>query len=255
MTPKKHTTDWLPFRALTVDLSYQRDPLISHVKRLHEGYDERKLGVLTVSIRDGKAYVVDGNHRRLAALEGGRGDQKALCEVFRGLTRDEEAALFLARNDAKKIKPTDRYKAGLVAGDPICVGVRDTLAEHGLVVRPGGSDGCVQCVSEVLKLYERDPALLDEVCAVLVESWGTRAAALERIPVASMGVVLGRFNGEVDRGALAKKLAKYRGGPAALAGDARGLHDYKPISVVRAAAEIIVDTYNRGRRSGQLSPL
>lgn len=135
--------------------------------------------------------------------------------------------------------------------------MRDTLAAHGLVVRQSHDrgDGCVRCIGEVIKLYERDPDLLAGVCATATEAWGTRSAGLERIPIAGLGVVLGRFNGEVDRGVLANKLAKYRGGPAALAGNARGLADYKPITVTRAAAEIMVGTYNRGRRSGALAAL
>lgn len=255
MTPKKHTTDWIPFASLAFDGRYQRGIIPAKIKQLIRDWELNDVGIITVSIRGGKAYVIDGQHRVRAAMELGLGNTKVLCDVYRGLTIEEEARKFLSLNNANKITAVDRYKAGLVAQDRACIGVRDTLAKHGLGISSARSDGYVRCVTEVFRLYDNAPELLDEVCAALVEAWGTRASALERIPLAAMGVVLGRYNGELDRGALTKKLAKYRGGPAALAGDARGLADYKPISITRAAAEIIVDTYNKGRRAGQLSPL
>lgn len=256
MKNQRHTTDWLPFGALTLDERYQRSFIPAKVKKLAATWRDDLVGVITVSIRaDGKAYVIDGQHRTRAAMERGFRDTKAFCRVWRGLSLEEEAYRFLGLNDANKITATDRYKAGLVARDATCLGVQATLAKHNLAISDAKTDGYIRCVTEVFKIYERAPDLLDEVLSVLTEAWGTRLAALERIPVASMGTLLGRYNGEVDRPALVKKLSKYRGGPAALVGDARGLADYKPISITRAAAEIMRDTYNRGRRTGQLSQL
>lgn len=246
--------DHLPFASLAFDARYQRSEIPARTRYLQSNWQLDDVGALTVSIRGGKAYVIDGQHRVRAAMELGLGTTKVLCHVYRGLTLEEEARKFLALNDARTVTPLDRYRAGIVAKDPTCCGVRDTLAEHGLEIG-NGSDGYVRCVGKVIALYERDPELLNEVCAVIVESWGTRASAFEHVVFSAMGVVLGRFNGEIDRSVLTKKLSGYRGGPTALAGDARGLSDLKPISVTRAAAEIICDTYNKGRRSGQLSPL
>lgn len=252
----KFSVDHLPFRALIVDHRYQRSVIPARVRHLTATWVLERVGAITVSIRaDGKAYVVDGQHRVLAAMELGLGDTKVLCHVYRGLTIEQEAALFLSANDARPVTPIDRFKAGLVAGDPVCKGVQKTLKKYGLHVSSSPADGAVRCVSKAIALYERDPELLDAVCAVLTESWGSRAAALEQVVFAATGMVVDRYNGEIDRSTLVKKLSGYRGGPSALAGDARGLADYKPISVTRAAAEIMVDTYNKGKRVGQVPPL
>lgn len=255
MRGSKFYTDHKPFGALKVNERVQRATIPARVKKLVREWNLLHVGAITVSIRDGAAWIIDGQHRWRAAMDLGLGDTHVLCHVYRGLTEKLEAELFLALNDSRAVAPIDKYQVGLVAEDPVCVGVRDTLARYNLRVGSGGSDGSVRCVSKLIDIYSRDSALLDDVCNVLVESWGTRAAALEQVVVAGLGLVLGRYNGELDRSALTKKLAGYRGGPAALAGDARGLSDYKPISVTRAAAEIMVETYNKGRRNGQLSPL
>ncbi len=255
---KKFSTDHLPFSALAFDPAYQRELLPARVRALREKWDLNEVGAITVSIRTSEprtAYVIDGQHRVRAAMELGLGATKVLCHVYRGLTLDEEARKFLAANDSRPVTPFDKYKAGLVANDPVALGVRDTAAEHGWTVAGSTSDGRVSCVAELTNIYTRDADSLDGVLSVLTEAWGTRAVAVDRSLVSGMATVLGRYNGEVDRGALARKIGKYRGGPGALLGDARGLADIKKIGVGRACAEQFVTVYNRGRRSGQLLPL
>lgn len=252
---KKQFTEHLAFNALAVNKRVQRAIIPARVKKLVQGWTFRGVGVITISRRDGINYIVDGQHRWAAALELGHGNSKVLCHIYTDLTEQEEAALFLTLNDARTVSAIDQYHVGLIALDPICIGARNTLARHDLSIGTGTSDGTVRCVSKVLALQAKDPALLEAVCRTLVATWGTRAAAFEQVVLTAAGIVLGRFNGELDLGAFSKKLSGYRGGPSALAGDARGLADYKPITVTRAAAEIMVDTYNKGRRSGQLSAL
>lgn len=254
---RKVTIEHIPYNSLHYDERVQREkPVPARVKKLAREWDFDKAGTLHVSQRsDGKYYIVEGNHRRLAALELGYGTTKARCECHRGLSLEQEAALFLALNDVRPVTAWDKFRVGLEAGDPLPIMVRDTLAKYGLKIGPQANDSTVCCITEVTKIAQRDPALLDDVFHVLTEAWGTRRAALERIPVAAMSTVLGRYNGECDRARLATKLAKYRGGPGALAGDAAGLADFRPIGKTRAAAEIIVDTYNKGASAKRLPAL
>lgn len=249
----KFTTDHLPFGSLRCNSRVQRATIPARVKKLEREWNLNKVGAITVSVHDRAAWIIDGQHRWLAAMERGLGDTKAFCHVYRGLSEKDEAELFLALNDSRTVSSLDKYLVGIVAEDETCLGIRDTLAKHGLKI--GTSNGDVRCIAEAVSLYEKSPEMLDDVCATLTGAWGTRATALERVIVAGLGIVLGRYNGELDRSVLVTKLAKYRGGPGALCGDARGLTDYRPISVRRAAAEIIVDTYNKGRGSGRLAPL
>lgn len=249
----KFTTDHLPFGSLRCNSRVQRSTIPARVNKLVREWSLDNVGALTVSIHDRAAWIIDGQHRWLAAMERGLGDTKAFCHVYRGLSEKQEAELFLALNDSRTVSSLDKYLVGIVAEDEMCLGIRDSLAKYGL--RIGPSNGDVRCIAEAIALYEKSPELLDDVFATLIAAWGTRATAVERVIVAGVGIVMGRYNGELDRSVLVAKLAKYRGGSAALVGDARGLTDYRPISVRRAAAEIIVDAYNKGRRSGQLAPL
>lgn len=256
MKRKTRHTDSLPLRVLKFDPEYQREISNAKVKKLAREWDEQNLGVIHVSQREDGYYVVDGQHRVRAGLELGHGEMKIPCVVYRDLDQSAEAALFIALNDQKNVNIFDRYKAGLIAKDPVCLGVQKTLAHYGLAISTGSTEGSVRCIGEIMKLYTKAPDVLDSVCLVLTEAWGTRVTAFEQVVVGGVGQVVGHYNGELDQAVLVKKLSGYRGGPSALAGDARGLADYRPgVSVKRAAAEIVRETYNKGRRKGQLSPL
>lgn len=255
---KRQSTDYLPFGSLSFDPAYQRQVIPARVRWLVANWDLSKVGVITVSIRPDdqkKAYVVDGQHRVRAAMDLGLGDTKILCHIYRGLTKEEESRLFLSNNNVRPVTPFDKFRAGIVAKDPVAVGVKRMVEEHGWQIKSEARDGTIACVSELMKVYSRDPGVLDDTLSVLTEAWGTRAEAVERPIITGLASIFARYDGELDRGVLVKKLGKYRGGPGALTGDARGLSDIKSMPLGRAVAEIVVATYNKSRRSGQLTPL
>ena len=86
---------------LTSGLNYQRTVDEKAVRKLAENWNPRYLDPVTVSYRDGKYNVIDGQHR-IAAMrrmkESGKlkfdADVKVLCIVHTGLTYQEEAELF-----------------------------------------------------------------------------------------------------------------------------------------------------------------
>ena len=88
---------------LTSGLPYQRPVNPKEVDRLIREWDERLLDPITVSFRDGKFYVVDGQHRisAMRRMNGGRGVMVD-CKVYDGLTYEQEADLCYKLDKAKK---------------------------------------------------------------------------------------------------------------------------------------------------------
>jgi hypothetical protein len=77
----------------------QRKLREDHVAELMRNFNERDLGTPEVSYRDGRYYVVDGQHRVTAARRK-RGDGFVIvCKVHYGLTAEEEAEMFMAINE------------------------------------------------------------------------------------------------------------------------------------------------------------
>lgn len=88
---------------LTSGLPYQRPVDEKEVDRLIQEWDERLLEPLTVSFRDGRFNVVDGQHR-IAAMRKMNGGSEviAACKVYSGLTYQQEADLCYKLDKAKK---------------------------------------------------------------------------------------------------------------------------------------------------------
>lgn len=239
----------IPIKDLHVDETTQRNMVKARVRYLAKNWDPDKIGTLTVSRReDGRSYIVDGQHRWLAAIEVGLHEYKVRCEVYQNASIADEASQFLALNDVRAVSAIDKFRVGITAGDADVLGVVDIINDLGLRVAYNSSDGHVRCVDRLLAIYRRDPALLRDVLETTLAAWGQQSASLEAVLLSGLSQVLATYNGNLDRRILVAKLKKYAGGPGALVGNAKGLSKIRPITAQRAVAEIVRDTYNKGRR-------
>ena len=88
---------------LTSGLAYQRPVDEKEVDRLIRDWDERLLDPVIVSFRDGKFYVIDGQHRIAAMRKMNNGSEvMAVCKVYSGLTYEQEADLCYKLDKAKR---------------------------------------------------------------------------------------------------------------------------------------------------------
>ena len=248
---KKQYTDYLPFEALTVNPRVQRAIVTARVNKLSAEWDFGKVGVLTISLRDGVPFIVDGQHRWKAGVDSGYGKSKVLCHVYTDLTEQEEGALFLALNDTRAVSPVEKYLIGLVAEEEPYVSIEATLNAYGL--RVANSSSGVTCVTALITAHNE--GLLPELCEILTGAWGPEPEAFNRVIVSGMTKFLGRYNGEVNRDTLTKKLAKAMG-PNQIVGKSRQGADFSGTSITSAAAEVLRGIYNRGRAEAtKLAPV
>jgi len=76
---------------------YQRPISSVQVEKIISNFDENRLGVLTVSYRDGVYYIVDGACR--VQIMRNLGYTHAHAMVLAGLTYSQEAKLFIELNN------------------------------------------------------------------------------------------------------------------------------------------------------------
>ena len=76
---------------------YQRPVSSTQVKKITSEFDENRLGVLTVSYRDGVYHIVDGACR--VHIMRNMGYTHAHTIVLTGLTDTQEAMLFIELNN------------------------------------------------------------------------------------------------------------------------------------------------------------
>jgi hypothetical protein len=127
-------------------------------------------GCLVVALRDdNKWFVMDGQHRKLAADQ--RDDIHELpCLVFETANRREEAVSFLAINQGRVgVGSLDRYRAQLISGDKTAFAVETMLKSTGHRAGETGSARTVSCVQCLYTLATEDRARFERLWPLLAE--------------------------------------------------------------------------------------
>ena len=125
---------------LEVDPSYQRSienpESQALIAQIAHAWHWGRAQLLTVSRRDGRLFVVDGQHRLAAAKL--RGDiQQLPCLIEEYTDVAEEAALFNDLNDRRRpVSALDKFRAAVVAGDADCIAIGAALERAGLTLAP-----------------------------------------------------------------------------------------------------------------------
>lgn len=249
---------------LCIDPEAQRKLSPAWVKDHVEIFDVDQLGYVVVNRRaegdEKKLYVVDGQHRVELLRAVGWGDQKIHAEVFEGLTQEEEAELFIARNDRRAVRTIDKFRVSITAGNKESVDIKRIVSEHGLVISDQNRPGHILAVNSLEKVYrgagiaspKEGPTALSKALYTVIHAWGNTQASVHGQIILGIGMVFLRYNGRVDESELIKKLAPLPGGAPGLYGKGRAMQEVRGRPVHHCIASIVVDTYNKGRRQSHL---
>jgi hypothetical protein len=162
---------WLQKNELFVDHSYQRNAAQKRVLTIAQKWSWLACGVIVVAkrVNDQRLYVVDGQHRVLAALK--RSDVDLLpCLVFNTESAKEEAAGFYDANTGRRL-PTmlEKWRAQLMRGDATTMFVDALIQQSGRVPGPSSGPGEVRCLRSMLSAAEADREMLVRMWPLMVE--------------------------------------------------------------------------------------
>ncbi|MEI6196903.1 MAG: DUF6551 family protein [Verrucomicrobiota bacterium] len=161
----------IPKQELEVDPAYQRNRINQRrVDTLTRTWDWIACGCLVVALRDdNKWFVMDGQHRKLAADQ--RSDiQELPCLVFETSTRREEALGFLSINQGRVgVSSLDRYRAQLLSGDKTAFAVEAMLKSTGHRAGHTASARTVGCVGCLYALCLEDRERFERLWSLLAE--------------------------------------------------------------------------------------
>lgn len=246
---------------LLVDPEAQRPFDQAWVQKRVVEFDADKLGIILVNRRpNGKLYVVDGQHRVGLLRAVGWGDQIIKCEMFDGLTVQEEARKFLERNDRKSVQTFDKFRIRVRAGDTTACDIDRIVRAQGLVVDIDEDDGCVRAVAALERIYggaglsstKESPAALARTLKMIGSAWGRQASSFNGKIIEGVGLVQLRYDGALDQEALTKKLSTVSGGAPGVLARAKHVHEMKGRPLHHCVAAVVVDVYNQGRRAGKV---
>lgn len=187
----------VPLADLFVDEGYQRVLDENRVNGIVENFEPALLGALEVSHRNGKCAVFDGQHR-LEALRR-RGHKDAPCLVHEGLDVPDEAMLFVRlQTQRRSLKPIDRFKARLCAGDEQAHAIRGIVEEHGYRIAGGhgGDRAEIGAVTALDRVYARGGIYLLNETLALMTVWQGEPRSTDGALIEGLGIAVQRFEGD-----------------------------------------------------------
>ncbi len=163
---------WLSKAILNVDPAYQREKVkLNRILSISRAWSWVACGTLIVAKRtDGKYFVIDGQHRKLAADK--RADILNLpCMVFDAVDIPDEASAFLRVNIARSpVGALGKFKSEIIAGDKVAAKVTSMVTESGY--RIGASSGpeySTVCVGLLKQCMVRSEPVTAQVWALCVD--------------------------------------------------------------------------------------
>lgn len=249
--------EWVPLRDLNPHPELQRTFDQRRATKYAKDFNPAALGVLVlVETRNGKRWLIDGQHRRAAALEFVDGDatQEVLCIIHRIADDAEAAKLVRQLNDYKRWNALKAFQNRVTEKDSAAVAVTEILSRYQLRVAATRGDGTVQAVDACENVFaaSNGAKVLDATVRTLWNSWGRDPDAFHSQLIRGLALFLRKYGGDVDETDLFRKLAK-SGTPLALIGRSRELKSIMQNQLPHAVAECIRQIYNKGRRSGGLA--
>lgn len=123
----------VPIDQLDVDMDVQRALVPFRVNKLAKNWDPSLVGELLVfaDTESGLYLIGDGHHRKVVAQDKGATEMD--CEVFTGVSKPDQARIFLGRNDRGVIGKTDRDRNLNTLKDPDTLMINAACQQAGLV--------------------------------------------------------------------------------------------------------------------------
>jgi hypothetical protein len=220
------------------------------VANLSANWDPLKQGSLYLSDRgDGlPPFVMIGQHRTLAARNKFGPNYYFHAILYRGLTRAEEREIWLGHDDETRgASSLDKFRMKYEAGRPEAVDITKILEAHDMSMGNGHGSRAVRCPEAVAQAFRR--GTLDRLLGICEQAWPTQLdRALQFALVSGLSLFLVRFP-DADVPGFVKRLAKET--PDSLV--AMGHAQTYAASVAAGVSAVLVEIYNKGRRSGRLS--
>lgn len=160
---------WLNKSIIEFDEAYQRELNINKCRELASNWSWAAFGCITVAMREGRYFAVDGMHRTVASRH--RSDIDVLpCIVFKSMGQEDEAAAFLRANQNRKaIRTLDSHRAAILAGDSVAKRVQRLIDTNGYTISSSNKANGIKCIGVMHKLARTKYDILADVFPLVAE--------------------------------------------------------------------------------------
>ena len=236
---------------------YQRPIKDRLVDKLVREWDPRLLTPLVVSYRDGRYYLVDGQHRICGIRKKNNGkDVNMLCQVYYGLTYEEEAELYYKLDQAKgHLRLAHATKALLESGSNAEITeINQLLEDVGFVWildKPARESFEIEATRTIISAYHLlGGASFSRMLMLIAKTWYGTPSSLKASIISGMALFLKTYETELNDAAFIKRLSAVD--PDEII--RRGKVDFSTNKAALRFARVIWDKYNGQHRGDRKLP-
>lgn len=230
----------------------QRPFIPSRGHQIADELDLNKLGFPIINQRDGKYFIVDGQHRIFAMRQNGFDGYELPCEVYEDLTDEEMAETFLGRDDRTPIAQFVKFHIACTAGHLRENAIRRVVEAHGLKIKNRREENCVGAVSVLCRIYDTSPSkdvAVGWVVRVAKHAFSGDPLGFESHLLDALGAINNRYNGVPNSKLIEKdliaRLALLHGGARKLLQMSETLRDRTGQGKTSCLASVIIDIFNK----------
>ena len=195
---------------------YQRPVKMHVIKKIIKEFDPKVLDEIVVSFRDGKFYVVDGQHRITALKEMNGGHECMVnCKIIADLTYEQEADLYEKLDKSKtKLNIADRTRAKSEAGEYQDIAdIEKVLAANSIewVFSTTGVSGTNKVSATRTLLSSYDQLGFDEfqrVIHLIKETWCGDKQSLNRFIISGVSLFFKTYGTGINDRTFVRQLSK-----------------------------------------------
>ena len=218
----------IPLSNLVSNQEYQRKLSQRHINRTVANFDLRQINPVKVSRRDGKNYVMNGQHtiEIIAAASDSR-ETPVWCMVFDDMNYIEEAEVFAEQQKyTKQLSSLEIFLANIEADSDTHIVIKTIVEQCGLRLAKAKSNGGICAVSALREIYDKGGYEgLDRTIKLIVKTWEGEANSLTSNMLRGVSLIVATFSDSLRDDLFAERIgsvsareiartAKERGGGA-----------------------------------------
>lgn len=198
-------------KQLIIPTEYQRALCMDRVKKIVANFDENLVNPIKVSYRNGKFYVFDGQHTvAVLKLRNGNDDLLVPCKIYRGLSKEEEAKLFVEQTGlSRKVDCLAKYKALYISKDEDVVNMIKLTELTGLYIDfiKSRLPNRITAVSKAFKIYKDNKENYVDILKLIKDTWDGDVESLRTEILGGVQCFYNRYKSKYDRNRFVKQLS------------------------------------------------
>ncbi len=187
----------IPISNLVSNQNYQRKLSRRYIEKTAADFDLRQSNPIKVSRRDGKNYVMNGQHtvEIIAAISGSR-ETPVWCMVYDDMDYKEEAYIFAEQQRyTKRLSQFEIFMANIEADSDKHIIIKSIVEQRGLRLANARVGGGICAVSALREIYDKGGYDgLDRTIKLIVKTWEGESNSLTSNMLRGVFLIVGTFS-------------------------------------------------------------